>query len=126
MKGIIEGLLYVQGDLGLTIDEVSDILEIDKDTNIEELYNNLKNDNLMLVEEYLIQHEKMNKLYDKSVNTLRIIISNILITFTIPNSLFKRFSKLSWLSIIVIFIIYSIGAENITKSCWRKLIPIRA
>ncbi len=29
MKGIIEGLLYVQGDLGLTIDQVSEILEID-------------------------------------------------------------------------------------------------
>ena len=28
MKGIIEGLLYVQGDLGLTIEQVSDILEI--------------------------------------------------------------------------------------------------
>ena len=28
MKGIIEGLLYVQGDLGLTINQVSDILEI--------------------------------------------------------------------------------------------------
>lgn len=31
MKGIIEGLLYVQGDQGLTIDEVADILEIDKE-----------------------------------------------------------------------------------------------
>ena len=28
MKGIIEGLLYVQGDLGLTIEQVSNILEI--------------------------------------------------------------------------------------------------
>ena len=28
MKGIIEGLLYVQGDLGLTIEQVSEILEI--------------------------------------------------------------------------------------------------
>jgi segregation and condensation protein B len=28
MKGIIEGLLYVQGDQGLTIEQVSDILEI--------------------------------------------------------------------------------------------------
>lgn len=28
MKGIIEGLLYVQGDLGLTINQVADILEI--------------------------------------------------------------------------------------------------
>ena len=26
MKGIIEGLLYVQGDLGLTIEQVSTIL----------------------------------------------------------------------------------------------------
>ena len=31
MKGIIEGLLYVQGDQGLTIDQVSDILEIDNE-----------------------------------------------------------------------------------------------
>ena len=28
MEEIVEGLLYVQGDLGLTIDQVSDILEI--------------------------------------------------------------------------------------------------
>ena len=28
MKGIIEGLLYVQGDLGLTVNQVADILEI--------------------------------------------------------------------------------------------------
>ena len=28
MKGIIEGLLYVQGDQGLTIEQVSDILEM--------------------------------------------------------------------------------------------------
>lgn len=28
MKGIIEGLLYVQGDIGLTIEQVSDVLEI--------------------------------------------------------------------------------------------------
>jgi len=31
MKGIIEGLLYVQGDIGLTIDQVSEVLEIDKE-----------------------------------------------------------------------------------------------
>ncbi len=49
------------------------VIDIDKNTNIEELYNELKNDNLLLVEEYLIQHKDMNKLYDNSVNTLRII-----------------------------------------------------
>ncbi len=31
MKGIIEGLLYVQGDLGLTIDQVADVLEISEE-----------------------------------------------------------------------------------------------
>lgn len=31
MKGIIEGLLYVQGDLGLTIKQVSDILSISEE-----------------------------------------------------------------------------------------------
>ena len=30
MEGIIEGLLYVQGDLGLTINQIEDILEIPK------------------------------------------------------------------------------------------------
>ena len=32
MKGVIEGLLYVQGDVGLTIEQVSEVLEIDKET----------------------------------------------------------------------------------------------
>lgn len=31
MKGIIEGLLYVQGDQGLTLEEVSEILNIDQE-----------------------------------------------------------------------------------------------
>lgn len=31
MKGIVEGLLYVQGDLGLTIEQVSEILSISLD-----------------------------------------------------------------------------------------------
>lgn len=41
MLGIIEGLLYVQGDLGLTLEQVSDILEISKD-EAKELINKLK------------------------------------------------------------------------------------
>lgn len=32
MEGIIEGLLYVQGDLGLTLKDIEDILEIDEET----------------------------------------------------------------------------------------------
>ena len=38
MKGIIEGLLYVQGDLGLTIKQVSDILSISEEEAKELIY----------------------------------------------------------------------------------------
>ena len=41
------------------------------DSNIEELYQKLINNNQTLVEEVIKQHKQMNKLYDKSVNTLR-------------------------------------------------------
>ena len=43
MKGIVEGLLYVQGDQGLTIEQVSDILEISED-EAKELILSLKQD----------------------------------------------------------------------------------
>lgn len=43
MKGIIEGLLYVQGDQGLTIKELSDILEISED-DAKQLILSLKQD----------------------------------------------------------------------------------
>ena len=43
MKGIIEGLLYVQGDLGLTIEQVSEILEIDTEES-KQLILSLKQD----------------------------------------------------------------------------------
>ena len=43
MKGIIEGLLYVQGDLGLTIEQVSNILEITNEES-KQLILSLKQD----------------------------------------------------------------------------------
>lgn len=42
MEGIIEGLLYVQGDLGLTIKQIEDILEIDEE-EAKRLVLNMKN-----------------------------------------------------------------------------------
>ena len=42
MEGIIEGLLYVQGDLGLTIKQIEDILEITEE-EAKKLVLNLKN-----------------------------------------------------------------------------------
>lgn len=39
--------------------------------NAKEMYNELIDNNQRLVEEVIIQHKDMNKIYDKSVNTLR-------------------------------------------------------
>lgn len=32
MKGVLEGLLYVEGDLGITLEQVSEILNISLDS----------------------------------------------------------------------------------------------
>lgn len=42
MEGIVEGLLYVQGDIGVTIGQIKDVLEIDED-KAKEIVINLKN-----------------------------------------------------------------------------------
>ena len=42
MEGIVEGLLYVQGDIGITIGQIMDILEIDEN-KAKEIVLNLKN-----------------------------------------------------------------------------------
>lgn len=41
--------------------------------NLEKLYYNLKQNKQFLIEEYVYQHEDINKLYPESVNTLRIV-----------------------------------------------------
>ena len=50
---------------------------ISKDTNIEELYRYVKENNQFLIEEVVEQHPVMNKLYPDSVNTLRIVTCNV-------------------------------------------------
>lgn len=44
---------------------------IDDNTDIEKLYNTLKENNQLLVEEYIIQHNEMSRLNPSSVNSLR-------------------------------------------------------
>ena len=46
-------------------------IEIDSNTNCQMLYDRLKQNKQMLVEEFVVQHDVMNKLYSGSVNTLR-------------------------------------------------------
>lgn len=98
MKGIIEGLLYVQGDLGLTIDQVSDILEItneeskqlilslkqdyieqDRGLRINYLGNSFKLTTKEEHKEYfkkLLENPKNNTLSNAALETLAIIAYN--------------------------------------------------
>ena len=102
MKGIVEGLLYVQGDLGLTIEQVSDILEISNE-EAKELILSLKQDyinedrglrinylgnsfKLTTKEEHkeyfkkLLENPKNNTLSAQALETLAIIAYNEPIT----------------------------------------------
>ena len=102
MKGIVEGLLYVQGDLGLTIEQVSDILEISNE-EAKELIMSLKQDyinedrglrinylgntfKLTTKEEHkeyfkkLLENPKNNTLSAQALETLAIIAYNEPIT----------------------------------------------
>lgn len=47
-----------------------------KNKNIDKLYNELKKNKSLLIEEVIIQHDELNKLYDKSVNSLRMFTFN--------------------------------------------------
>lgn len=98
MKGIIEGLLYVQGDLGLTINQVSDILEItteeakqlilslkqeyieqDRGLRINYLGNSFKLTTKEEHKEYykkLLENPKNNTLSTAALETLAIIAYN--------------------------------------------------
>lgn len=102
MKGIIEGLLYVQGDQGLTIQQAADVLEISLE-EAKELILSLKQDyilsdhglrinylgncfKLTTKEEHkkyyqkLLDNPKNNTLSNQSLETLAIIAYNEPIT----------------------------------------------
>jgi len=50
-----------------------EIVNIDENTNIKELYQKLLDNNQHLVEDFIVQHHEMNALFSRSVNSLRII-----------------------------------------------------
>lgn len=64
-KSIIVKPINDEGGHGVEKFEYSD------DLNIKELYNKLLSNDQLLIEECIKQHEDMNVLYDKSVNTMR-------------------------------------------------------
>lgn len=62
MKAIVEGLLFVSGEEGLTLNEICDIIEKDIDEvkkTIKELYDDYENSNRGIHIEYLGNHFKL-------------------------------------------------------------------
>lgn len=136
MKGIIEGLLYVQGDQGLTIDEVSDILEIDKDT-AKELILSLKQDyidndrglrinylgnsfKLTTKEEHkeyfrkLLENPKSNVLSNQALETLAIIAYNEPIT---------RLQVDEIRGVDSVYVMRRLLAKGLIKECGKSELP---
>ena len=138
MKGIIEGLLYVQGDLGLTVEQVSDILEIDNE-EAKKLILELKQDyidedrglrinylgnsfKLTTKEEHkeyfkkLLENPKNNTLSNQALETLAIIAYNEPIT---------RLEVDEIRGVDSVYVIRRLLAKGLIKECGRKDIPGR-
>ena len=133
MKGIIEGLLYVQGDLGLTIEQVSDILEIDNE-EAKQLVLSLKQDyidedrglrinylgnsfKLTTKEEHkeyfkkLLENPKNNILSNQALETLAIIAYNEPIT---------RLDIDEMRGVDSVYVVRRLLAKGLIKECGRS------
>ena len=138
MKGIIEGLLYVQGDLGLTVEQVSGILEIDNE-EAKKLILELKQDyidedrglrinylgnsfKLTTKEEHkeyfkkLLENPKNNTLSIQALETLAIIAYNEPIT---------RLEVDEIRGVDSVYVVRRLLAKGLIKECGRKDIPGR-
>ena len=133
MKGIIEGLLYVQGDLGLTLSQVSEILEIDEE-EAKNLVLSLKQDyidedrglrinylgnsfKLTTKEEHkeyfkkLLENPKNNLLSNQALETLAIIAYNEPIT---------RLDVDEIRGVDSVYVIRRLLAKGLIKECGRS------
>ena len=138
MKGIIEGLLYVQGDLGLTIDQVSEILEItpeeaktlilelkqdyideDRGLRINYLGNSFKLTTKEEHKEYfkkLLENPRNNALSNQALETLAIIAYNEPLT---------RIDIDEIRGVDSAYVVRRLLAKGLIKECGRKDIPGR-
>ena len=138
MESIIEGLLYVQGDLGLSLKEIEEILEVDEETAKEAVLN-LKNyyvENkrglrinflgntikLTTCEEHkdyykkLIEESSTNNLSQSALETLAIIAYNEPITRSSVDSLRGVDSS---------YVMRRLLAKGFIKECGRSDLPGR-
>lgn len=133
MKGIIEGLLYVQGDLGLTVSQVSEILELEEE-EAKKLILSLKQDyidedrglrinylgnsfKLTTKEEHkpyfqkLLENPKNNTLSNQALETLAIIAYNEPLT---------RIDVDEMRGVDSVYVIRRLLAKGLIKECGRS------
>lgn len=138
MEEVVEGLLYVQGDLGLTIEEIKKVLEVDENT-AKRLVLNLKNyydDNnrglrinflgntikLTTREEHRKYYQKLltyptnNNLSQPALETLAIIAYNEPIT---------RGEVEKMRGVDSTFVIRTLVAKGLIKECGKSDLPGR-
>lgn len=138
MKGVLEGLLYVEGDLGITLEQVSEILNISLD-NAKDLVLSLKEEyikedrglrinflgnsiKLTTKEEHkeyfqkLLESPKNNVLSPQALETLAIIAYNEPIT---------RMQIDEYRGVDSIYVLRRLLAKGLVKECGRSELPGR-
>ena len=138
MKGVLEGLLYVEGDLGITLEQVSEILNIsldsakdlvlslkeeyikeDRGLRINFLGNSIKLTTKEEHKEYfqkLIESPKNNVLSPQALETLAIIAYNEPIT---------RMQIDEYRGVDSIYVLRRLLAKGLVKECGRSDLPGR-
>ena len=138
MKGVLEGLLYVEGDLGITLEQVSEILNIsldsakdlvlslkeeyikeDRGLRINFLGNSIKLTTKEQHKEYfqkLLESPKNNVLSPQALETLAIIAYNEPIT---------RMQIDEYRGVDSIYVLRRLLAKGLVKECGRSDLPGR-
>ena len=138
MKGVLEGLLYVEGDLGITLEQVSEILNIsldsakdlvlslkeeyikeDRGLRINFLGNSIKLTTKEEHKEYfqkLLESPKNNVLSPQALETLAIIAYNEPIT---------RMQIDEYRGVDSIYVLRRLLAKGLVKECGRSYLPGR-
>ena len=138
MKGVLEGLLYVEGDLGITVEQVSEILNIsldsakdlvlslkeeyikeDRGLRINFLGNSIKLTTKEEHKEYfqkLLESPKNNVLSPQALETLAIIAYNEPIT---------RMQIDEYRGVDSIYVLRRLLAKGLVKECGRSDLPGR-
>ena len=136
MLAILEGLLYVQGDIGLTIEQVMDILEIDMESAknlVYELKQNYENEDRGLRINYLgntfklTTKEEHKEYYQKLITDSKTqVLSNAaleVLAIIAYNEPITRVEIDKLRGVESVYILRRLLAKGLIKECGRSTLP---